>query len=129
LIVGVLGWWLAVFGLVAALAPASTDATQNLPSVIVLGVSASIHAPPAVGWLIPIDRQTYDDYWVAFGEDDEGALAEVLSRPGWVTVANCERVRVVITDGESIQIEVLDGVHSGRLGWVKMWQLRPLCRE
>ena len=126
---GVLAWWSLTIGLVAALAPAPTRAAQVPPGALTPGGTASIHAPPRVVWPIPNERRTFDDYWVAFHEDDEGALTEVLSRPEWFIVANCQLARVVSADGEAVQVEILDGPATGQRGWLKMWQLRPQCQE
>lgn len=127
LAIGVLGSWCVVFGLVGSLAPAPAGASHDALVGMVPGGVASIKAPPHAAWPLPSDRQTFDDYWTAFHEDDEGALTETGARPGWFTVSACQRVRVIGVDGESDHIEVLDGPGAGRRGWLKRWQLQPLC--
>ena len=126
LVVVVASWWLVIFGMVALLAPSRARAAS---SPIVAGRMATIYAPPLQAWPIPIERSTFDDYHRAFGADDEGALTEVVSRPGWVTVADRQRVSVVVVDGEAAQVEILDGPHAGGRGWLKTRQLRPSSQE
>src|SRR5689334_14129102 len=73
LAIGVLAWWCAVFEFVDALAPAPADASHEAPVAMAPGGVVSIKAPPKAAWPLPSDRQTFDDYWTAFHEDDEGA--------------------------------------------------------
>jgi hypothetical protein len=59
-------------------------------------------------------------------DDDEGAIMEALSQPGWILVADGQVVQVIIVDGGATQIETVDGPGAGGRGWLKTRQLRPL---
>ena len=129
LALGVLLWWLVAFEVVMRVAPPLTEATQQPVLTLVLGSLAAIQAPPGAVWPIPNDRQTHEDYWAAIHADEEGKIDEVLLRPGWVTVADCQRVQLVDVDGENVQVKVLAGSGTGGHGWLKRWQLKKLCPQ
>ena len=125
LVLGVMVSWLVIFGAVAFTVPTPATPAHAPPRTIVEGDIATIQAPPLEAWPIPIDRTTYDDYHRAFLDDDEGAMMEALSRPGWIPVADRQAVRLVLVDRDAAQVEVLDGPHAGSRGWLKTRQLRP----
>ena len=80
---------------------------------------------PRVPWAIPIDRDTFDDYAQAVWDDDGDALAEALSRPGWIAITDRQAVRIVDIDGAAVQVELLDGQHAGVQAWLKAHHLSP----
>jgi hypothetical protein len=126
LVGGVLVFWLLVLALVVTSTPTPARAKQTPAATVSGGALAVIHAPPLQVWPIPIDRTTFDAYDRAVLDDDEGAIMEALSQPGWILVANGQVVKVVVVDGAASQIEVVDGPDAGGRGWLKTRQLRPL---
>jgi hypothetical protein len=123
---GVTAWSLLAFGL---LAPTAAEAAQTPDSVIVPGGLARVEAPPLQVWLIPTDRATYEAYHRAIQEDDEGSISEASSRPGWISVADGQVIRVVLVDEGAVQVEMLDGPDVGGQGWLKTRQLRSQAPE
>ena len=121
----VTAWWFLIVAVIAFTVPTPAMPASTSPPTIVEGDVATIQAPPLAAWPIPSDRTTYDDYHRAFLDDDEGAMMEALSRPGWIPVADRQAVRLVIVDGGAAQVEVLDGPYAGSRGWLKARQLRP----
>jgi hypothetical protein len=133
LVLGVMGWWLVIFGAVGLVVPSLAvpigtpanviAATVMLP--LVVGSTVHIYAPPLQAWPIPVGRETFDDYQRAVRDDDEGALTELASRSGWLAVADQQQVRVVTVDGSAVQVELIDGQQVGGRGWLLARQLRP----
>jgi len=114
-----------VFVLVIGLAPRSAVATPTAIFVVAPGQVAHIHAPPLRTWSIPSDRESFDEYERAFLEEDDGALTEILSRPGRILVLDGQPARVILMDGAATLVELLDGPGAGQQGWLKTRQLRP----
>jgi hypothetical protein len=106
--IGFVLWWALLLGLLARL-----DAGGAAPARVGVAVGGvvSVSVPSLQAWPIPTDRATFDDYRRALRDDDEGALAEITSRAGWIAVADRQVVRVAAVDGAAAQIEVLDGEH------------------
>jgi hypothetical protein len=125
LVVGVAGYWLMVLGLLALATPAPARAGRAQSFAVIPGGVMYVYAPPLREWPIPIDRATFDDYQRAVRESDEGAITDGISRPGWVPVADRERVHVVTVDGAAVQVEILGGQHAGERGWLLARQLVP----
>jgi hypothetical protein len=121
----VMGFWLVVLGVVSLTAPAPAKAARTPAPVVLVGGLVHIYAPPLKEWPIPIDRETFDDYQRAVRESDDGRITEVIERPGWVPVADRQQVRVVVVDGNAVQIELVDGESAGARGWLLKRQLVP----
>jgi hypothetical protein len=125
LLVGVTSYWLLVFAAISLAAPVPAKAARTPHAVFVPGSLATIYAPPLKEWPIPTDRTTFDDYQRAVRESDEGGITDVIGRPGWVPVADQQRVRVAAVDGTAVRVELIDGQHTGERGWPLARQLRP----
>ena len=125
LVVGVVAFWLVLFGLVTLALPPRSNVGARATFDITVGGVAHVYAPPLQTWPIPTDRATYEDYQRAVRESDEGGITDVIARPGWVSVADREAVQVVTVDGDAVQVEVVGGQHAGERGWLLARQLRP----
>jgi hypothetical protein len=122
---GMSAWWLLIAGTIVLVVPTADQEARASLFGSPIGRTAYIYVPSRVPWTIPIDRGTFDDYYQAVWDDDGDAIAEALSRPGWIAVADRQAVRVVDVDGAAFQVELLDGQHAGVRGWLKRQHLSP----
>ena len=111
-------WWLLISGSIALAAPMPA-ARDQLPDLAVApGGLAHIHAPPLVAWSIPVNRQEFEAYNLAFAMDEDAALEAAIAATEWIAVTQGQEVRVIQIDGAATQVELLDGADAGRRGWL-----------
>jgi hypothetical protein len=118
-------FWLLIVGTIMLTVPTPEQAAKRSLFSSPVGRLAYIYVPSGVAWTIPIDRSTFDDYYQAVWDDDGGTIAEVLSRPGWIAVADRQPVRIVEIDGAAVQVELLGGQSAGVRAWLKVHHLNP----
>jgi hypothetical protein len=124
-VLGVSACWLLIAGAIVLAVPTPEQAPKTSAFASPIGRLAYIYVPSRVAWTFPTDRGTFDDYYQAVWDDDGDAIAEALTRPGWITVVDRQAVRVVDVDGAAVQVELLDGQHTGVRGWLKVQHLSP----
>jgi hypothetical protein len=123
--VAVVIWWLLVFGIIAIMITTTepvgeADAVSYTP-----GQDAHLFAGHLASWLIPIDHATFDDSQGRVLAGHEHIVADTLSRPGWIRVAEGQAIRVIVVVGDAVQIELLESPGTGDRGWIHTVYLRP----
>jgi hypothetical protein len=121
----VIGWWMTLAGIITLLlaepaASASRGAFRPMP-----GVQAHISLPGMKALPIPVSRLGFDEANRGFAESDEAAIEFAFAVSEWIEVSDRTAVRIVVEDGDAVQIEILDGPWAGRQGWMKPRQLGP----
>jgi hypothetical protein len=115
----VVTWWLLLAMVIAHVLPASVESATseyvNLPGF----VSADSRLP------IPVERVAFDESQRGYRESDEEAIDHAFTVYEWIEVSHRQAVRIVTWDGEAAEIELLEGRHTGRRGWLKAAQLSP----
>jgi hypothetical protein len=124
LIVGVSGVWLAVFAAIVLTVPEPQPAVQP-GSAYTVGHLAHLQTPPGGLMRVPLELDTFKDFYQALWDDNGLALREVLSRPGWVQIVDHQTVRIVNVYEQGIHVELLDGPSTGVHAWVMLHQLSP----
>jgi hypothetical protein len=119
----VVTWWLLIAGAVVPAMPAPVASSPKTGSGPAVGQAARVNLP-GLDWLpIPVDRTAFDESQRGYRESDEDAIEHAFTAYEWIRVSHGQAVRVVAVDGEAIEVELLDGGHAGRRGWVKSRQL------
>jgi hypothetical protein len=118
-------FWLMLAAIIVLIVPTPEQASRTSAFGSPIGHLVHIYVPSQILWKIPVDRDTYDDYYRAVWDDDGDAINEVLSRSGWIAVADRQAVRVVDVDGADVQVELQDGQSAGIRAWLKMQHLSP----
>ena len=118
-------FWLLIVATIVLTVPTPDQAAKTSLFGSPIGRPAYVYVPSRVPWTIPIDRATFDDYYQVVWDDDGDAIAEALSRPGWIPVTDRQPVRIVDIDGAAVQVELLDGQSAGGRAWLKVHHLSP----
>jgi hypothetical protein len=112
-------WWLLIAAaVVVTLSPSATSA-PGAGAAPIPGRQARIHQPRIEAWPVPVDRQAFDLARRGFHESDDALVDRAFESFEWVRVSHGDPVRIVTVDGEAVEVEFLDGPHSGRRGWVQ----------
>ena len=74
---------------------------------------------------IPVERAAFDEAQRGYRESDEDAIEHARTTSEWIAVTHGQEVRIVTRDGETVEVEVLEGRYHGRRGWLKASQLAP----
>ncbi len=111
--------WLLVAGAVGLTQPTLAVSTPAAISVAVDGQTARIHQPGIPNWPIPVDRRTYDAYYLGLEEANDDGVDGLFTRFEWIRVEHHQAVRIIEIDGEAHHIELLEDPNLGRRGWVK----------
>jgi hypothetical protein len=123
LIAIVLPWWLLIGGAITVTMPGPAVAVPKVGTGVVLGQVMRIHAP-GLAWLpIPVERAALDESRRGFSASDEDAIDHAFTAYEWIRVSHDQAVRVITVDGEAIEVELLEGRHAGRCGWLQRRQL------
>ena len=72
-----------------------------------------------------MERAPFDESQLGYRESDEAAIEQAFTACEWIRVSHYDAVRVVTVDGEAIQVEMLEGPHIGRQGWLQSRHLGP----
>lgn len=119
----VVTWWLLIAGVVVPALPAPAASAPKTRPVLAVGLTVPVHLP-GMDWLpIPVDRAAFDESQRGYRESDGDAIEHAFTAYEWVRISHGQAVRVISIDGETIEIELLDGTYAGRRGWVKTRQL------
>jgi hypothetical protein len=125
LAVWVVAAWLVIAGAVASTLPAAAESTPTAGLLAVPGRTARIHQPGLPDWPIPVDRHAYDEYHRGARESDDEAIEHAFAAFEWIAVSDRQAVKIVEVDGEAVQVELLEGRHVGRRGWLQPRHLGP----
>jgi hypothetical protein len=123
LVLSVMLIWLAIFGAIEFTMPSRALPSNGID--IEPGYSAHLRPLPAPEWSIPANRLDFDAYNLALDRDDEMAIARISAVSEWLPVRAYQEVLVVLVEGDTIQIELLDGPYAGHRGWLKRQQIVP----
>ena len=121
----VVTWWLLIAGLIIQVVPtpaASSPGPLNGPAP---GHRARIHQPGIPHWPIPVEREAFDEFQRGMRESDEDAIDRAFTVSEWLPVEHGQAVMVIEIDGEAVHVELLEGTHVGRQGWLKPRNLYP----
>jgi len=121
----VIGWWMALAGVVTLLLAPPAASEPGGGFRLVAGSQAHLKQPGMRSWPIPVSRLAFDSANRGFAESDEDAIEFAFTVSEWIEVTDRTGVRIVAIDGEAVQIEILDGPWAGRQGWVKPRHLGP----
>jgi hypothetical protein len=121
----VIGWWIALAGLVTLLLASPVVSAPRTAFQPVPSSRAHLKQPGMRSWPIPTSRLAFDAATRGFAESDEDAIEFAFTVSEWIEVTDRTGVRIVAVDGEAVQIEILDGPWAGRQGWVKPRHLGP----
>jgi hypothetical protein len=118
-------WWLLVGAAVALTLPEPVRAVPQRPygSTARVNLPGMVPAHPSLP--IPVERAAFDLAQRGYLESNEGMLDVASTAYEWIAVTHGLAVNVVATDGEVVQVELLDGPYAGRRGWLKSSQLMP----
>ena len=109
-------WWLIAIT-AAHLMPAPVESAAKI------GGLASVQIPGLSELPIPVERTAFDLAQRGFREADEDAIETAFSEYEWISVSHRQVVRVLSIDGPAVEVELLEGQHAGRRGWLLMRQL------
>ena len=119
LVWGVAAWWLLLVATIAFLSPAPAESATtgyvNLP-----GLPSVYSTLP-----IPLERLAFDEAQRGYRESSEAAIDHAHTAYEWIEVSHGQAVRIITRDGEAVEVELLEGRHTGRHGWMKTSQLAP----
>jgi hypothetical protein len=121
----VVTWWLLIAGVISHLSPSPAASSPGPLNGIAPGQRIRIDQPGIPHWPIPIEREAYDEFNRGARESDEDAIDLAFAISEWMPVEHDQAVLVVEVDGESVHVELLEGPHAGRRGWLKTRNLRP----
>ena len=112
----VVTWWLLI-GVVVV---------QTTPAPVVLAEDVGHVYLPGLSWLpIPVERAAFDESQRGYRESDEAAIERAFTAYEWIWVSHHDAVRIVTVDSEAIHVEMLEGPHVGRQGWLRPRHLGP----
>ena len=119
----VVSWWVLIAAVTVQTLPAPVASASTARTALAVGQTARVHLP-GMDWLpIPVERAAFDESQRGFRESDEDAIEHAFTAYEWIRISHAQAVRVITIDGETIEIELLDGGYVGRRGWVKLRQL------
>ena len=72
-----------------------------------------------------VERAAFDAFRRGAGESDEDAIDRAFAISAWLPVEHGQAITVIEIDGEAWHVELLEGQHAGRRGWLKARNLRP----
>jgi hypothetical protein len=121
----VVTWWLLIAGVITQVAPAPAASSPGRLHGLAPGQRARIHQPGIPHWPIPVEREAYDEFYRGTREGDEDAIDRAFAISEWLPVEHGQAVMVIEVDGETVHVELLEGQHADRRGWVKARNLRP----
>lgn len=114
----VLAWWLTVGGIMVWMLPSTAHTTPgSLP--LTRGQAAQIYQPTIRGWPIPTERAAFDLFQRGARESDEDAIDRAFVEYEWLPVWHGQWVHILNVDGEAVQVELREGPHAGRTGWLR----------
>jgi hypothetical protein len=117
--VTVIGWWMALAGVVTLLVPAPAASATRTAHRPMPGSRAHVALPGMQALPVPVSRLAFDTAQRGFAESDEDAIELAFAMSEWIAVSDRDAVRIVAVDGEAVEIELLDGPWAGRRAWVK----------
>jgi hypothetical protein len=115
----VVGWWLILGGVTLWLMPEPTA------SATAEGRIARIHQVGLPRLPVPVSRTGFDAFQRGIRESDEVAMEEAFEVSEWIHVKHGQQARILRVDDDAIQIELLEGEHTGRRAWLKSTNLGP----
>ena len=122
-------WWVFLGAAVAVTLPPPVAAVPRGAPQWSAGSTARVNQPglvPAHPSLpIPVERVAFDLAQRGYRESNEGMIDDAFTAYEWISVTHGQAFLVVTTDGEVVQVELLDGPFTGRRGWLKNSQLMP----
>jgi hypothetical protein len=118
-------WWLLIAAAVTSTLPAPAISAPTAGSGIAPGRTMRIHLPGMPDLPIPVERSAFDEAQRGFRESDDDAIERAFRSSAWITVARDQAALIVSVDGDAVQVELLDGPHTGRRGWLKRHNLAP----
>jgi hypothetical protein len=112
-------WWLAIAAAVVAVMPEAVSSAQNAGLVVTPGRAARISQPGMPTWRIPVERAAFEEINRALHESDEETFERAMNATAWITVSHGRAVRVLLVEGDGVQISLLDGDEAGDRAWVR----------
>lgn len=119
----VIAWWLVIAAAVAQLLPAPAVSAPKGSARASAGQAARIHLPGLPDLPVPVERAAFEEYRRGVRESDEEAIDHAFAAYEWIRVSHRQAVRVTATDGEAVEVELLDGAHAGRRAWMTLRQV------
>jgi len=116
-------WWLVVGAVVVSMLPIPALSARQPDFVVAVGRTVRINQPGIPVWVIPVERAAYDEYHRGFQESNDEVIEHAFTAFAWIEVSHRDAVRIVVVDGEAVQVELLEGRSGGRRGWLKTRQL------
>jgi hypothetical protein len=121
----VLSWWVLIAVVTVQTLPAPLASASTAKTELAVAQSARVDLPGLSSLPIPVERAAFDEAQRGFRESDEDAIEHAFTAYAWIEVSHRQAVRVVAIDGEAVEVELLEGRHAGRHGWLKTRQLSP----
>jgi len=118
-------WWLLIAGVIIHVAPAPAASSPGPLKGSAPGQRARIHQPGIPHWPIPVEREAFDDFQRGTRESDEDAIDRAFAISEWIPVEHDQAVVVIEVGREAVHVELLEGQHAGRRGWLQARNLRP----
>jgi hypothetical protein len=124
LVGGLAAWWLLVAAVLFFALPAPTSSElREAPHRLIGQQQARVHLPAMRDLPVPTSRLAFDEFQRGVRESDEAAIDAAFEMAEWVAVNHGDDVHVVAFDGETVEIELLEGSYTGRHAWVLRRQL------
>jgi len=106
-------------------APATSIPQRPAPTATPAPREGRISLTVANEYALSPDRATFETLSRATRDNDMATIRRIASAGGVTLVPNGTRVRVLQTDMNLIRVEVTDGPHRGRSGWLPVNLVGP----
>jgi hypothetical protein len=121
----VLSWWILIAAVTVQTLPAPVALASTARTELAVAQSARIDLPGLSSLPIPVERAAFDEAQRGFRESDEAAIEHAFTAYEWIEVSHRQAVRVIAIDSEAVEVELVEGRHAGRRGWLKTRHLSP----
>jgi hypothetical protein len=102
-----------------------TWSSPSAPVISTIPREASIHVGGLDHYFLVVSRAGFDAIWDAASRHDQRALALAFSLYETIPVVNGQRIRVLRSVVDAVEVELLEGTHAGRHGWLPAAFLDP----
>jgi len=103
--------------------PAPTVAVPVEGETAHVNLPGLVHAYPS--FPIPVERAAFDQAQRGYLESNEDAIEHAFAAYEWIAITHGQVIKVITRDGQAVEVELLDGPHAGRRGWLTARQLAP----
>jgi len=121
----VAAWWLVLGGAIIWIMPERVVTAAPTPSAVSVGAIVRIAQPGGSRVPIARDRDSFNAMRLAAAARYEEPSTEGIASFAWIAVEAGQAARVLMVDGDAVQIELLDGSHIGEQAWIRAGALVP----